>query len=126
MTDPTTMASRSRFKVACDTDGFAKPVRKSVNKADRKKRFDILSQLGCCVCGQPPQIHHLIGAKYRGMGQKADDLLTIPLCMNHHTGAEGIHTIGKKTWESKFETQEHYLELTNQKVREFESNESIW
>jgi len=81
-----------------------------------KERFDLLSQLGCCICGQPPQIHHLTGIKYRGMGQKADDVYTIPLCMNHHTGAEGIHQIGKKTWEAKYGYQDDLLEQTNQKL----------
>jgi hypothetical protein len=83
------------------------------------KRFDVLSQLGCCICGQPPQIHHLTGVKYRGMGQKADDCYTIPLCMNHHTGAEGVHTIGKKTWEAKYRTQEELLEQTEIKIKEY-------
>ena len=82
----------------------------------RKERFDRLSEMGCIVCGQPPQIHHLIGVKYRGMGQKADDQYTIPLCLDHHTGAEGIHTLGKRPWEAKYGTQEELLEKTNDKL----------
>ena len=80
------------------------------------KRFDLLSQLGCCICGRPPQIHHLTGIKYKGMGQKADDKYTIPLCMDHHTGAEGIHTLGKRPWEAKYGTQEELLEQTEQRL----------
>lgn len=85
-----------------------------------KHRFDALVELGCCICGRPPQIHHLIGVKYRGLGQKADDHLTIPLCLDHHTGKDGIHSIGKKTWEEKFGTQEFLLEVTNYKIEMLE------
>jgi hypothetical protein len=83
---------------------------------ERKDRFDALSELGCAVCGQPPQIHHLTGLKYRGMGQKAGDECTIPLCMNHHTGQQGIHSIGKRQWEADYGTQEELLEITNVKI----------
>jgi len=82
----------------------------------RKERFERLSEIGCIICVQPPQIHHLIGVRYRGMGQKADDQYTISLCLNHHTGAEGIHTIGKRTWEAKYGTQEELLDKTNRRL----------
>jgi hypothetical protein len=84
--------------------------------AEIKERFDILSQLGCCICRQPPQIHHLIGIKYRGMGQKADDVFTIPLCLYHHTGPEGIHTLGKRAWEAKYGFQDDWLEETERRI----------
>ena len=83
------------------------------------KRFDILSELGCCICGQPPQIHHLIGIKYRGMGQKASDENTIPLCLHHHTGAQGIHQLGKRAWELKYGAQDELLADTNRKIEEY-------
>jgi len=87
-----------------------------LNAKDRKKRFDALFELGCCICQQMPHIHHLIGIKYRGLGQKSHDRETIPLCMNHHTGSEGIHTLGKRAWEKRFNTQEFYLDATNNKL----------
>jgi hypothetical protein len=91
-----------------------------LSKEERRERFDALSDLGCAICGCPPQIHHLIGVKYRGLSQKADDRLTIPLCMNHHTGQQGIHKIGKKQWEFQYGTQEHLLEVTNYKIQMLE------
>ena len=91
-----------------------------LSKEERRSRFDALSELGCAICGQPPQIHHLIGTKWRGMGQKADDRFTIPLCMNHHTGQQGIHKIGMRQWEHNYGTQEYLLEVTNYKIEMLE------
>jgi hypothetical protein len=87
-----------------------------MDEKSRQKRFDALSEVGCAICGRPPQIHHLIGIAHRGMGQKAGDEYTIPLCMDHHTGPEGIHTLGKRAWESKYGDQEYLLDVTNLKI----------
>lgn len=77
-------------------------------------RFSQLYGLGCAICKSPnPHIHHLMGYKYKGMGQKADDKFTIPLCYKHHVGEEGIHTLGIQTWEDRYGSQEHHLEITN-------------
>jgi len=87
-----------------------------MSKQERTERFNLLSEMGCAICGQPPQIHHLIGTKWRGMGQKADDRHTIPLCLNHHTGQQGIHKVGMRQWEFQYGTQEELLEITNHKI----------
>ncbi|WP_272677112.1 DUF968 domain-containing protein [Providencia sp. PROV160] len=40
----------------------------------------------CCVCGATSDdAHHLIGHGQGGMGTKAHDLFTIPLCRIHHS-----------------------------------------
>ena len=80
---------------------------------DKKARFAALSDLGCIICQCPTEIHHLLGLKYSGIAQKSKDEFTIPLCVNHHRGEEGIHHIGIKTWQYKYGTQEYLLELTN-------------
>lgn len=80
---------------------------------ERKARFNALSQYGCCVCRRPAEIHHLLGIKYSGMGQKAKDEITIPLCVDHHRGEQGIHQIGQRTWESAYGEQEFHLERVN-------------
>lgn len=44
----------------------------------------------CIECGrQPVQIHHV----YYGKNRKQADVngLIIPLCLDHHTGAHGVH-----------------------------------
>lgn len=91
-----------------------------------KQRFDALARMGCCVCrniaglsgfySSETCIHHLTGSKYRGMGMKAKDEHTIPLCHFHHQGAEGIHTLGMRVWEAKFGTQTELLEQCNNRM----------
>jgi hypothetical protein len=87
---------------------------------ERKARFNALSEHGCSVCRQPAEIHHLIGLKYSGMAQKAEDTMTIPLCVNHHRGAEGIHQIGQKTWEEAYGEQEHHLKRIERYLAAYE------
>jgi len=54
----------------------------------------------CCVCGRPrAQKHHV---KAKGMGGKRGkdfDLNNVVwLCIDHHTGPKGIHTMGRHTF----------------------------
>ncbi|XOY31759.1 DUF968 domain-containing protein [Proteus cibi] len=59
----------------------------------------------CCVCGQQADDpHHIIGHGMGGMGTKAHDLFTIPLCRIHH---DELHR-GPKQWEA---THDNQLEL---------------
>lgn len=54
--------------------------------------------LDCCHCARrsPSEAHH--DTKERGMGQKADDTRTIPLCRSCHDGAQ--HYLGAfKFWD---------------------------
>jgi len=91
-------------------------VRCQLSRSERTARFDRLSQLGCCICCRPAQIHHLFGSKFRGMGQKAGDEFTIPLCMDHHTGAFGIHSLGMRAWEGMYDLQSIFLERVNKQI----------
>ncbi|MBI6513291.1 DUF968 domain-containing protein, partial [Proteus sp. PR00174] len=51
----------------------------------------------CCVCGQQADDpHHIIGHGMGGMGTKAHDLFTIPLCRIHH---DELHR-DPKQWET--------------------------
>jgi len=62
------------------------------------------------------EAHHLIGY---GMGKKASDLLTIPLCSSHHARGnmgEAIHETPIKQWQVVFGRQEELLLLTNEKL----------
>lgn len=87
---------------------------------ERKQRFNRLSELGCCICLKPAEIHHLIGYRYRGMGQKAEDQYTIPLCAEHHRGQMGIHRLGRKEWERVFGEQEYHLKKVNNNLDKYE------
>jgi hypothetical protein len=62
--------------------------------------LDAVAALGCCLCGQPAQIHHVRAGE--GAGQRASDYRSIPLCQKHHqTGGYGIAIhAGQYTWEN--------------------------
>lgn len=70
-----------------------------------------VAALGCCVCRQPAQVHHVRGGSVGivGAARKSSDWMTIPLCEKHHTGVEGIHAIGVQTWERRFGSQTAHL-----------------
>jgi len=66
-----------------------------MNKADRA-RLDALVEYGCIVCRNQgrgwtaPEIHHLKGHRWSGMGKRAGHHHTIPLCPVHHRhGGDG-------------------------------------
>ena len=67
----------------------------------KKYKSIITSDLDhCYLCGAPyPQIHHIFNGSMKAKSEKYG--LVMPLCMNHHTGAEGVHTIPGKMTETK-------------------------
>lgn len=49
----------------------------------------------CFVCGRPyPHIHHMMNGANKKKAEKYG--LILPLCLNHHTGAEGVHSKPEK------------------------------
>lgn len=67
--------------------------------------------LSCCVCehvGLPPtyavEVHHI--REGQGAAQRADDMLTIPLCVEHHRGATGVHGLGRKGFYARYKVGE--------------------
>ena len=72
--------------------------KRRANKAERD-HMGRVAELGCLICRRPAQVHHVRGG---GMGRKSSNYDTFPLCFHHHTGAEGIHTIGIMTWEDRY------------------------
>ena len=85
-------------------------------KKAEKEHLDRVAGLGCIVCRNlghgetPTHVHHIRTGK--GMGQRASNYETIPLCPVHHqNGGYGvaIHA-GQKTWESNFGTELELLE----------------
>lgn len=52
-----------------------------------KKHLNWIRSLPCLVCGKwpPNQAHHLLTNVNRGMGLKASDDYTLPLCMDCHS-----------------------------------------
>ena len=73
-----------------------------------------LAELGCMVCRKvfgitdgPVELHHL---RSGGWG-KGNYLTLIPLCITHHRGKEGVHTLGTKAWERTYGTQQEFLDM---------------
>lgn len=66
-----------------------------MSTAAAKRHMGRIKQLPCGVCDQagPSEAHHIRAGQ--GMSQRADDFLTIPLCIPCHRGPQGIH--GDKT-----------------------------
>lgn len=81
---------------------------------DKRGRLSRIAEYGCIICMMPAVVHHLRGHEFgTGTGKKASDDLTIPLCPRHHTGDQGFHIIGQKTWEAKYGTQRELLQKIN-------------
>jgi hypothetical protein len=75
-----------------------------------------VARLGCILCStglgdavSPAEIHHI-----RRAGVRATSPI-IPLCPAHHRGNDGIHGLGRKGFERKWNTTEEAL---LQKVQE--------
>lgn len=77
-----------------------------------KRHLKRVVGLGCIICGASAVPHHIrdISAG-TGMGYKASDFETIPLCNPHHTsGGYGMaYHAGPEIWEANFGTQQELL-----------------
>lgn len=71
---------------------------------ENKKYVRWVKSEPCCVCGDGCcDPHHIIGHGKGGMGTKANDFKTIPLCRIHHDEIHG--SAGVKAWEAKHGSQ---------------------
>jgi hypothetical protein len=78
-----------------------------------KEHLNRVAELGCLICHQPAEIHHLRTGM--GMSQRNSNFNVIPLCPLHHrTGGYGtaIHA-GIKAFEKNFGTESQLLERVN-------------
>jgi hypothetical protein len=77
------------------------------SKAFGKLHMAKVARIPCVICGcWPVEVHHCISERFSQ--RKAWDTETIPLCVNHHRGPDGIHT-DKAAWESKYGLDKNYL-----------------
>jgi hypothetical protein len=82
------------------------PRREAGSKAAEQAHKDALVELGCMVCRRlfpglapgPVQLHHL---RTNGWG-KGGYLTLMPLCVEHHTGATGVHGLGTKAFPVRY------------------------
>ena len=76
------------------------PIEKPRRERSRKHLAFVGAQ-PCCIPGcrrDPVQVHHLThatpGLKARGL--KTSDAFTVPLCVHHHTGDDGVRRVGRE------------------------------
>lgn len=84
-----------------------------MSSAAEELHLKLVRGLGCIVCGNAAIAHHIRTGPSSGMGKKASDLETIPLCNKHHTtGGYGvaIHA-GQEQWEENFGTELELLAM---------------
>jgi hypothetical protein len=87
-----------------------------------KTHFSRVAALGCVLCrhlgmgATPAQVHHI--REGQGMGQRANDFLTAPLCPEHHQGASGIHGMGVRAFERQYRLSE--LDLLAMTIEQLE------
>jgi len=99
---------------------FLKPPLEQRNGYKDPKRLAAIHKLECLACKKirviqihATEAHHLIGY---GIGKKASDIFSIPLCSLHHARGnrgQAVHETPLKEWESVYGSQEELLELTN-------------
>jgi len=85
--------------------GTLQAVPKPVAPQKREKHLELVRSRPCCVCSSPaPSDAHHYGR--RGVGQKADDWQTVPLCRRCH---DGWHAQGYCPPYNREETVETFL-----------------
>lgn len=78
--------------------------------------MDRVAQLGCLLCRQPAQLHHV--REGAGMAQKSSNWLVVPLCPSHHTGSDGIHGLSPRMFERRHGLSElDLLALTTERLQ---------
>lgn len=67
----------------------------------------LVARLPCVCCGSwPVTVHHCIHGRHSQL--KRGDRETIPLCHDHHQGANGVHT-RPAWWKEEFGLDTDYL-----------------
>ncbi len=79
--------------------------------AKGKRHMERVAGLPCVLCqyvnGQHRygvQVHHI--REGQGAAQRADDMLTVPLCEPHHLGPNGVHGLGRKGFYARYKIDE--------------------
>lgn len=101
---------RSQFK--------AKGPKRRTTKQERE-HMSAQANAGCILCrhlgygSTPAEIHHLRHGM--GAGQRNSNLMTIPLCPEHHRGSTGYHGLGRRAFERMYGVTELDLLAMSQK-----------
>ena len=76
----------------------------------QRARWSRIAEMGCMICASPAEIHHC----FTGAGGRKNHDKVIPLCPEHHRGAQGIdgryYGMSKKKWQSIYGTEQELLD----------------
>lgn len=79
--------------------------------SQERKYLERVAALGCVLCRHlsqrqfsATQVHHI--KEGQGLSQRAEHWLTIPLCHDHHIGANGLHGLGTKGFYTRYKLDE--------------------
>lgn len=77
------------------------------------RHLALIRQLSCTLCPSPiVDVHHLkslAAAKERGIGLKATDQWSVPLCRLHHSDVERIGSRKEPAWFAEYGIDPHEL-----------------
>lgn len=83
-----------------------------------KKHLNRVADLGCILCWHlgyedtPTELHHI-----RRAGKRTNAPV-IGLCPEHHRGNTGIHGLGRKAFERKYQiTEEGLLQIVSERLQ---------
>jgi len=85
-----------------------------LNKAE-KEHMRRVAELGCIICGQPAELHHINNST---MGKRSSNYEVIPLCHIHHrNGGFGIAIhAGLRTWQENHGYEKDLLEEVKKRL----------
>lgn len=88
--------------------------------AEERRHMSRIAEQGCVLCAYlglgetRAEIHHLRHGM--GAGQRNSNLMTIPLCPEHHRGRTGFHGMGRRAFEREYGVTELDLLAMSQKI----------
>jgi hypothetical protein len=95
---------------------------KKSSTAEEKRHMQRVADLGCILCSHvlgyndtPAQVHHV--RVNHGWG-RSSHMMTIPLCVEHHTGKTGVHSMGRNEFSDMYGYSElDFLEIVMRKLK---------
>ena len=80
------------------------------NPVRSRKYLDWVKEQDCIICGAPSDDpHHIIGMGEGGTGTKACDLLTMPVCREHHNTIHHRPEFWELQWKYVAKTLQKYI-----------------
>lgn len=86
-------------------------------KKSERDHLERVASIGCILCkylgmGYVPAVCHHI----ESVRDEISDWLVLPLCTDHHTGANGVHGLRRRGFEARYKLSE--LDLLGLTIKE--------